>query len=114
MDRPFKNDEGKYDVDYIDFTAWKGTAEFLSKWVVKGDLLAVAGRLQNRDWTDKDGNKRRSAEVQVDSVKNLTFKKENANPTPAEPAPKPKAAKAKPVESSVDIDPDEVDGELPF
>jgi len=47
--------------DFIDIIAWRQTAEFVSKFFTKGQMAAVAGRLQIRDWTDKDGNKRRSA-----------------------------------------------------
>ena len=64
VDRQFN--KGK--VDWIDCVAWRSTAEFVSKYFSKGKMCAVHGTLQNRDWTDKDGNKRRSAEVIVDSV----------------------------------------------
>ena len=54
--------------DFIDIVAWKGTAEFVSKYFVKGQMIAVHGRLSIREWTDKDGNKRKSAEVVADNV----------------------------------------------
>lgn len=54
--------------DWIDVVAWRGTAEVLCNYAGRGRLLVVEGRLQMRDWTDKNGNKRRSAEVQADSV----------------------------------------------
>lgn len=54
--------------DWIDVVAWRGTAEVLCSYADKGRMIGVEGRLQMRDWTDKNGNKRRSAEVQADSV----------------------------------------------
>lgn len=54
--------------DWIDIVAWRGTAEVLCNYAGRGRLIAVEGRLQMRDWTDKSGNKRRSYEVQADSV----------------------------------------------
>ena len=61
-------DGGEKETDFIDIVAWKNTATFVSKYFAKGRMAAVSGRLQIRDWTDKDGNKRRSAEVVADSV----------------------------------------------
>lgn len=54
--------------DFIDVVAWKSTAEFVSKYFSKGRTAVVSGRLQMRDWTDKEGNKRRSAEVIAENV----------------------------------------------
>lgn len=54
--------------DFIDVVAWKSTAEFVSKYFSKGRTAVVSGRLQMRDWTDREGNKRRSAEVIAESV----------------------------------------------
>jgi len=61
-------DGGERQTDFIDIVAWRNTGEFVSKYFTKGQMAAVAGRLQIRDWTDKDGNKRRSAEVVADNV----------------------------------------------
>ncbi|SHH62261.1 single-strand binding protein [Sporobacter termitidis DSM 10068] len=69
VDRGFASkDSGERQTDFIDIVAWRNTAEFVSKYFVKGQMAAVTGRLQIRDWTDKDGNKRRSAEVVADNV----------------------------------------------
>ena len=68
VDRDFKEQDGTRKADFIDVVAWKGTAEMLSKYFTKGRMAAVEGRLQLRDWTDKDGNKRRTAEVVANSV----------------------------------------------
>lgn len=56
------------EVDFIDCTAWRGTAEFVSKYFSKGRMAVVSGRLQIRNWQDKDGNKRRSAEIVAENV----------------------------------------------
>jgi single-strand DNA-binding protein len=61
-------DGGERQTDFIDIVAWRGTAEFVSKYFTKGQMAAVTGRLQIRDWTDRDGNKRRSAEVIADNI----------------------------------------------
>ena len=69
VDRDFsKNENGEKETDFIDCNAWRGTGEFVSKYFSKGSMAIVSGRLQIRTWTDKDGNKRRSAEVVADSV----------------------------------------------
>ena len=68
-DRDFKDKQtGEKVTDWIDITAWRGTAEFLAKHFSKGRMAVVEGRLQIREWTDKDGNKRRSAEVVAENV----------------------------------------------
>lgn len=68
VDRDFKNVDGTKDTDFIDVVAWRNTAEFVSKYFSKGRMAVVEGRLQLRDWTDKDGNKRRNAEVLADKI----------------------------------------------
>ena len=68
-DRDFKSkDGGEKETDFIDCVAWRSTAEFVSKYFTKGRMMAVEGRLQLRDWVDKEKNKRRSAEIQVSSA----------------------------------------------
>ena len=68
VDRDFKSQSGEKETDFIDIVAWRGTAEFVSKYFTKGRMAVVEGRLQIRGWTDKDGGKRRSAEVVADNV----------------------------------------------
>ncbi len=69
VDRDFKSKDGAdRQTDFIDVVAWRQTGEFVSKYFAKGRMAVVEGRLQIRDWTDKDGNKRRSAEVVADNV----------------------------------------------
>ena len=68
VDRDFKSQSGEKETDFIDVVAWRSTAEFVSKYFTKGRMAVVEGRLQIRDWTDKEGGKRRSAEVIADGI----------------------------------------------
>lgn len=69
VDRDFKDKQtGERATDFIDVVAWRSTGEFVNRYFSKGRMAVVEGRLQFRDWTDKDGNKRRSAEVLASSV----------------------------------------------
>ena len=68
VDRDFKGEDGKRATDFIDIVAWRDAAEFVAKYLIKGRMAIVEGRLQLRDWKDKDGNARRSAEVIADNV----------------------------------------------
>ena len=69
VDRDFKDkNTGERVTDWIDVVAWRSTGEFAAKYLTKGRMAVVEGRLQIRDWTDKEGNKRRSAEVVADNV----------------------------------------------
>jgi len=65
VDRDFggNRETGEKETDFIDIVTWRGTAEYVSKYFTKGRMAVVSGRLQIRNWNDKDGNKRRSAEV---------------------------------------------------
>ena len=68
VDRDFSQQDGKKETDFLDVVAWRNTAEFVSKYFAKGSMAVVSGRLQIRDWTDREGGKRRSAEVVVDNM----------------------------------------------
>ena len=68
VDRDYKGQSGEKETDFVDIVAWRSTADFVSKFFTKGRMAVVEGRLQLRDWTDKDGGKRRSAEVVADNV----------------------------------------------
>ena len=61
-------DGGERKTDFINCFAWRGTGEFIAKYFTKGRMIVVDGRLEMRDWTDKDGNKRTSAEINVDNA----------------------------------------------
>jgi len=73
---------GEKQTDFFDIIAWRGAAEFVSRYLSKGRLAVVDGRLQLRDWTDRDGNKRRSAEIIANSV-NFGDSKPQNQPVPA-------------------------------
>lgn len=83
VERDFKRDNGDRETDFIDIVAWQNTAEFVSKYFTKGRMAVVSGRLQIRSWTDKEGSKRRSAEVVADNIYFGDSKKDSA--APAEP-----------------------------
>lgn len=69
VDRDFKDKStGERTTDFIDVVAWRQTGEFVSRYFTKGRMAVVEGRLQVRNWTDKEGNKRRSAEILADSI----------------------------------------------
>ena len=68
-ERDFKDKQtGEKVTDFVDVVAWRSTAEFVSRFFTKGRMAVVEGRLQVRNWTDKEGNKRRSAEILADSI----------------------------------------------
>ncbi len=93
VDRDFApKDGGERETDFIDCVAWRATGEFVSKYFTKGSMAVVAGRLQIRNWTDKDGNKRRSAEIVAENVyfgesKQSTANRQTSTPAPTYPPP---------------------------
>lgn len=110
VDRDFSGkDSGEKETDFIDCTAWRNTAEFVSKYFSKGRMAVVSGRLQIRNWTDKEGNKRRSAEVVADQVYFADSKKEESGGNSYSPSPAYPTAPAQDFEM---LDGD--DEQLPF
>ena len=99
VDRDFKSQSGEKETDFIDVVAWRNTGEFAAKYLAKGRMAAVEGRIQVRDWQDKDGNRRKSVEVVADNVYFADSKRD-----------------IKPQESREDQEFDEIedDGDLPF
>lgn len=84
VDRDVKDKaSGERQTDFIDCVAWGGRGDFVGKYFTKGSMAVVSGRLQLRDWTDKDGNKRRSAEVVADNVYFGAAKAGQSSETPA-------------------------------
>ena len=80
VDRDFSGkDGGEKEVDFIDVVAWRQTGEFVSKYFTRGRMAVVSGRLQIRGWTDKEGNKRRTAEVVAENVYFGDSKKEESS-----------------------------------
>ena len=114
VDRSYCKAGTQRQCDFLDCVAWKGLAEFISKYFSKGQLIAITGSLQTRSYTDKGGNKRKAVEILVDSANFCESKKSsdggsdsaNSNPYPAgdKPAPKSKEAES----ASAD------DSDLPF
>ena len=107
VDRDFKGQNGEKETDFIDIVAWRNTAEFVSKYFTKGRMAVVEGRLQIRDWTDKDGGKRRSAEVVAD---NVYFG--DSKPAEGSNAPESYAPPVNDAGGFAEVDED--DGPLPF
>ena len=83
--RSFKDANGEYQSDFIDCVAWRNSAEFITKYFSKGAMIALDGELQTRNYTDKDGNKRKATELLVSSTAFTGEKREAAaKPTPTE------------------------------
>ena len=80
VDRDFAAQGAEKETDFVDIVAWRSTAEFVSKYFTKGRMAVVSGRLQIRNWQDKDGNKRRSAEVVANDVYFGDSKRDGAAP----------------------------------
>ena len=116
VDRDFKSQSGEKETDFIDIVAWRSTAEFVSKYFTKGRMAVVEGRLQIRDWTDKDGGKRRSAEVVADNVYFGDSKRDGGDSSgySAAPAYKNAAPSNFNAGGSEFAEIGEDDGELPF
>ena len=114
---------GQKTTDFIDIVAWRQTGEFVSKYFTKGRMAVVEGRLQMRDWQDRDGNKRRSAEVVADNVYFADSRRDGEQsggyapassgyaPAPSSYAP-PANQSSAPVSDFAELSDD--DGELPF
>ena len=102
VDRDFADKTtGQRETDFIDIVAWRNTAEFAGKYLAKGRMAVVEGRLQLRDWQDQEGNNRRRAEVVASSVYFGDSKREDRRP----------AYSTKPPDL---VEVDEDDGDLPF
>ena len=119
VDRDFKSQDGSKQADFFDVVAWRNTAEFVSKYFTKGRMAVVEGRLQTRDWTDRDGGKRVATEIVADNIYFGDSKRDGAGEyggAPAYSAPLGgRSAYAAPVDNHSDFaEIGEEDGELPF
>lgn len=118
VDRDFQSRGEEKQTDFLDIVAWRGTADFVSKYFRKGQLVAVEGRLQTRKWEDKEGNKRTAYEVVADSVHFAERKQEGYGAPPPSEAPRRQSQdNAPPFQldaptTFAELDDD--DGELPF
>ena len=112
VDRDFKSQNGEKSTDFIDVVAWRNAAEFVAKYFTKGRMAVVEGRLQIRDWKDKDGNNRRSAEVVAENVYFGDSKRDGA---PAGDYAAPMGGYAAPVSTTSSFSEiEDEDGDLPF
>ena len=120
VDRDFgSRDGGEKQTDFIDCVAWRSTAEFVNKYFQKGSMAVVSGRLQIRDWTDREGGKRRSAEVVVDNIyfgesRRRDSSEGNSYDSRSSYSSYEATRSASPAPSSPFSDLDDGDGELPF
>ena len=120
VDRDFAAQGAEKETDFVDIVAWRNTAEFVSRFFTKGRMAVVTGRLQIRNWTDKEGNKRRSAEVVADNVYFGDSKRDGAAPggfdqTPSYPQVPAYQAPAAPAPSASGFSMlEDDDSELPF
>lgn len=113
VDRDFSAQDGQKETDFIDIVAWRSTAEFVEKYFSKGRMAVVSGRLQIRSWTDKEGNKRRSAEVVADNVYFGDSKKDgDAAPAPASNSPGYYTQPPAPQQAFAELN--DTDDDLPF
>ena len=124
VDRDFKSQDGTKQADFFDVVAWRSTAEFVSKYFAKGRMAVVEGRLQTRDWTDREGGKRVATEIVADNIYFGDSKRDGAGEyggAPAYGAPSYSApmgggrGASAPMDSHSDFaEIGEEDGELPF
>ena len=77
VDRDFSQQDGKKETDFLDVIAWRNTAEVAAKYFIKGRMAVISGRLQIRNWEDKEGNKRRTAEILAENIYFGDSKKED-------------------------------------
>ena len=111
-DRNFQRSGEERKADFIDVTAWRQTAEFISRYFRKGSMIAVEGSIQTENFTDKDGNKRKSVQVVANNVSFCGSKAESgtaSNPAFSQPAPSYASADNSDFEEIIDDDDD-----LPF
>ena len=102
IDRDYKDQNGERETDYVDIVAWRQRAEFASKYLQKGRMVVIEGRWQMRDYTDRDGNKRRAWEVVAENIYFADAKRSDGGDAP-QMAPGEFAEL-----------PDDDDGQLPF
>ena len=113
-DRDYAAQGAERETDFIDIVAWRGTAEFVEKYFGKGRMIVVAGRLQIRNWQDKEGNKRRSAEVVADNVYFGDSKRDSQSGGDYAPPAYGSPAESYTAPASGGFAEIEEDGELPF
>ena len=112
VDRDFKSQDGSKQADFFDVVAWRNTAEVVSKYFAKGRMAVVEGRLQTRDWTDREGGKRVATEIVAD---NIYFGDSKRDGAPAGDYAAPMGGYAAPVSTTSSFSEiEDEDGDLPF
>ena len=120
VDRNYSNNGGDRQTDFIDIVAWRRTAEFVSQWFTKGQMIVVVGSIQSRRWQDKNGNNRTSIEVVADEVQFGESKRsresgyQNPNPYAAPQQSAPAPSFDMPAGNSDFAEISDDDGEVPF
>ncbi len=89
VDRPIRDAQGNRQSDFINCVAWRGTAEFISRYIKKGYMLLVEGYITSRSYQGQDGQTRYVTEVICDNVENLQPRDPNQAPSFAQPQPQP-------------------------
>lgn len=121
VERPYSKD-GERQTDFLDVVAWRNTADFVCRYFVKGQMIAISGSIQARTYTDRDGNRRKSVEIVADGVSFCEDKPErkaqtyDAEPVSAEPAKPPEKPEPRYQQQSMDdfVDVPMSDDDLPF
>lgn len=109
IDRNYKGQDGQKVTDYVDVVAWRQLAKLVGKYLEKGRMVVVEGSWQMRDWSDREGNKRRTWEVIAENIYFADSRRTDAAPQPAPPPAPPSAST-----TGQFTDMDDDDGELPF
>jgi len=112
VDDDFTNDKGERGCSFIPCVAWKQTAEFVQKYFIKGNMAIVSGRIQTRQYTDKDGNKRTATEIVADRVYFCESKKDRDEASYA--ASEREGKNYQPARAPVQVEVDDSEGDLPF
>lgn len=113
VDRDFTNQDGSRDTDFIPCVAWRNTGEFVGKYFTKGSMAVVTGRIQVREYTDKDGSQKRITEIVADKVHFGESKRDRDEASYAA-AEKGTGPAYKPAGPPVRVEADEDEGDLPF
>lgn len=111
VDRPYRKDAERQ-ADFIDIVAWRGTAEFISEYFKRGSAIGIEGRIQTRNYTDKEGNKRTAFEVLAENTFFVEGSSKGGSDKKADDAPK--MSKAAPAAAADDFQEVEEDDDLPF
>ncbi len=113
VERDIANQDGSRSTDFIPIVGWRNTAEFVSKWFTKGSMAIVTGRIQVRDYTDREGGKRRITEIVADKVHFGESKRSRDEDEYADAERAGKRGNYTPAAAPVSVDADD-DGDLPF